>query len=113
LLIVTKLVPMPPSCETSAPLPVLTPSGLPSAESCVQPPHVEVDTVEYDTRTKRELGAASPGSIHAPSDVGGAFPVAAWSYSQSVQKWLPAKAEAQCPLAPLRPPRLPVNVAGV
>jgi hypothetical protein len=47
-----------------------------------------------------------PRSTQAPDAGMGAW-TAAWSTSQSVQKWLPVNAVAQVAWAPLRPPRLP------
>jgi len=48
-----------------------------------------------------------PGSTHAPGCGIGAG-TAAWSTSQSVQKWEPLNVASQTACAPLRPPRLAV-----
>src|SRR5262245_62080913 len=51
-------------------------------------------------------------SIHAP-EAGMGAGTAAWSTSQLLQKWLPAKAAPHSAWAPVRPPRLPPMAAGV
>src|SRR5262245_27780870 len=106
----TKLLPTPPSAVRTRPVPRLPPTVW-LATLLVQPVHVAYWKPPYDSRKLRVTGLLLPGpplprSTQAPAAGMGAL-TAAWSTSQSVQKWLPVKAALQVAWAPLRPPRLP------
>ena len=69
----------------------------------VQPPQVPGSLVDVALRNRRLDDVLFPESTQALTLMGGG---AAWSISQSAQKWLPVNAAAQRACAPARPPRL-------